>query len=96
MIPKNRDNSGTALLYIVGPDSVRPGFRRANVRDEPRRVCVSSRADGSIAWLGSLSTTRLGPTCFTFVLADGRGDSIDIEAMGPTDSLSELVEILDD
>jgi len=30
MIPKNRDNSGTALLYIVGQDFVRPGFRRAN------------------------------------------------------------------
>ena len=30
MIPKNRDNSGTALLYIVGPDSVRSGIRRAN------------------------------------------------------------------
>jgi hypothetical protein len=66
-------------------------------------------ADGSIALLGSPSTTRLGPTLrtsrgcvnerpasFTFVLADGRGDSIDIEIMGPTDLLSELVEILDD
>ena len=26
MIPKNRDNSGTALLYIVGLNFVRPGF----------------------------------------------------------------------
>ena len=77
--------------------------------DEPRRVSVSSRADGSIALLGSLSMARLGPTfrtlwcClrdhptgFTFVLANGRGDSIDIEIVGPTDSLSKLVEILDD
>lgn len=31
-----------------------------------------------------------------FVLADCRGDSIGIETMGPTDSLSELVAILDD
>jgi hypothetical protein len=79
------------------------------VSDEPRRVSVSSRADGSIALLGSLSTARLGPTfrtlwcClrdhptgFTFVLANGRGDSIDIEIVGPTHSLSKLVEILDD
>ena len=30
MIPKNRDNSGTALLYIVGSVFVRPCVRRAN------------------------------------------------------------------
>jgi hypothetical protein len=59
--------------------------------------------------LGSPSTTRLAPTfrtlwcglqqsptCFAFVLADGRGNSIDIEVMSSTDALSELVEILDD
>ncbi len=80
-----------------------------NGSDEPRRASVSSRADGSIALLDGSSTTRLGPTLrtlgcclhesptgFTFVLADGRGDSIDIEVVGLTDSLSELVEILDD
>jgi len=82
--------------------------RGVSVSDEPRRGSVSSRADGSIV-LGSPSTTRPGPTfrtlwrgllksstAFTFVLADGRGDSIDIEGMGPTDALAELVEILDD
>ena len=70
---------------------------------------MSVRADGSIALLGSLSTARLGPTfrrlwcclhdhptSFTFVLEDGRGDSIDIETVGPADAFSELVEILDD
>ena len=36
MIPKNRDNSGTALLYIVGPNFVRPGF--VNVTNEPRAL----------------------------------------------------------
>jgi hypothetical protein len=41
-IPKNRDNSGTALLYIVGPDFLRPGFRRANVRHQPRRATNTS------------------------------------------------------
>ena len=59
--------------------------------------------------LGSPSTTRLGPTFrafwfglhesptgVTFVLPDGRSDSIDIEIMCPTDSLSELMEIFDD
>ena len=69
-----------------------------------RSPCCSSKLMSH-----SSSTTRPGPTCrtfsgclhesqtsFTFVLADGRGDSIDIEVMGPTDSLSELVEILDD
>jgi hypothetical protein len=74
-----------------------------------RGASVSSRADGSIALLGSLSATRLGatfraawrsvnhgPTGLTFVLAYGRGDSIDIEIMGPPDSLSEFVKILDD
>jgi hypothetical protein len=79
-----------------------------NVSDEPR-LSVDSRADGSIALLGSLATTWAGPpfrrlwwcldkspTALMFVLADGRGDAIDIETMSPTDSLSELVEILDD
>jgi hypothetical protein len=33
---------------------------------------------------------------FAFVLADGRGDSIGIEVMGPTDLLSEFVQVLDD
>lgn len=55
------------------------------------------------------STTKLGgtfrtlwrgfyenPPRFTFVFTDGRGDSIHIEIMRPADSLSELVEILDD
>lgn len=81
----------------------------ANVSDEPRRASVDSRADGSIALLGSPATTWPGPTfrrlwccldknptAFMFVLADGRGDAIDIETVGSTDSLSELVEILDD
>ena len=81
-----------------------------NFSDELRRASASSRAEGSVALLGSPSTPRFGPTfrtlwccclhenptAFTFVLADGRGDSIDIEIMGPTDSLSELMEILDD
>jgi hypothetical protein len=85
---------------------------RSNVRDEPRRASVSSRAAGSIALLGSSSTTMLGSTfrtlwcglykcpalagSFTLMLANGRGDSVNIEVMGPTDSLSELVEFLDD
>ena len=72
-------------------------------------IRVSLRADGSIALLGSSSTGRLSPTLrvrwrrlnqgatrFAFVLADGRGDSIHIEAMGTADSLAEFVEILDD
>ena len=80
-----------------------------NGSDEPRRASVSSRAVGSIALLGSPSTTRLGgtsrtlwrcfyqnPPRFTFVFADGRGDSIHIEIMCPADLLSELVKILDD
>lgn len=80
-----------------------------NASDEPRRAGVSSRTDGSIALLGSSSTTRPALTLRTFwrglnesatrlmfVLADGRGDAIGIEAMGPPDSLPELVEILDD
>ena len=41
MIPKNRDNSGTALLYIVGPDFVRPGFRRANGQRSPAADLIS-------------------------------------------------------
>ena len=80
-----------------------------NVSDEPRRASVSSRADGSIALLGSPSGPRIGPTfhtfwCwgnvrqtrFTFMLADRRGDSVDVEAVGPADSLPELVQIFDD
>jgi hypothetical protein len=39
---------------------------------------------------------NLRPTRFTFVLADRRGDPVDVEAVGPTDSLAELVEIFDD
>ena len=53
MIPKNRDNSGTGLLYIVGLDSVRPGFRRANVANEPRAVAVRRRV-GSIRVLAGI------------------------------------------
>lgn len=30
MIPKNRDNSGTAVLYIVELDFAGPAFRQAN------------------------------------------------------------------
>jgi hypothetical protein len=33
---------------------------------------------------------------FPFPLTERRGDSIDVEVIGPTDSLSDLVEILDD
>jgi hypothetical protein len=74
-----------------------------------RGASVSSRADGSIALLGSSSTTRPALTLRTFwrclnesatrlmfVLADGRGDAIGIEVMGSTDSFPKLVEILDD
>ncbi len=50
MIPKNRDNSGTALLYIVGPDFVPPAFRRANVANEPRAFRIVGRV-GSIRLL---------------------------------------------
>ena len=32
-IPKNRDNSGTALLYIVGPNFVRPSFVGPTISD---------------------------------------------------------------
>ena len=80
-----------------------------NVSDEPRRASVSSRADGSIALLGSPSTARLGPTfrtsrcyldenaaSFPFVSADGRSDSVGIEIVGPTDLLSKFVQIVDD
>jgi hypothetical protein len=85
---------------------------RPIVRDEPRRTGISSRADGSIAVLGSLSTATPGPTRLvlrwgfakivvprgglTLVLANRRGDSIDVEVVGPADSLPELVKILDD
>ena len=62
--------------------------------------------------MGGLSTARLGLTLptlrwglgkssaraggLTLMPANGRGDSIDVEVVGPADSLSELVEILDD
>jgi hypothetical protein len=88
-----------------GPYLPRDAYRR----DEPRRFSVSSRADGSIALLGSLSTTMPGstlrrswryfddsPSRFTLVLADGGRNPIGIEAVSSTDLLPELVEILDD
>ena len=69
---------------------------------------ISSRADGSIA-LSSSASTSLGsgrgacrrhrhrwPSGLPFVLANGRGDSINVEIMSPTDSLPELVEFFDD
>ena len=70
---------------------------------------VSSRADDSIALLGSPSTTSLDPACcacrrwvhgwpprFTFVLTNGRGDSIDVKAVGSADLLAQFVEFIDD
>ena len=70
---------------------------------------VSSRADGSIALLGSSSSTSLStgsracrrhlhgsPPGLPFVLANGRGNSINVEVMSSTDSLPELVEFFDE
>ncbi|MGH9386505.1 MAG: hypothetical protein ACRD2N_19710 [Vicinamibacterales bacterium] len=70
---------------------------------------VSSRADGSIALLGSSSTASLGsarwaprrhihewPSGLPFVLANGRGDSINVEVVRSTDSLPKPVEFFDD
>ena len=70
---------------------------------------VSSRADGSIALLGSSSTPSLGaarrayqrrihgwPSSLAFVLANGRGDSINVEVVRSTDSRPQLVEFFDD
>ena len=69
---------------------------------------VSLRADGSIALLGSSSTTlgtsrrtygRHGhgwPSGLLLVLANGRGDSIGVEVVSSTHSLTELVKFFDD
>ena len=59
MIPKNRDNSGTALLYIVGPDFVRPGFRPPNVALQPRRFTIAPSADGCKRLLGGQSERKI-------------------------------------
>lgn len=81
----------------------------ANVRDELRRASVSSRADGSIALLGSLSTTPLGrlfraPWChgndgtagLLLVLPNCQGDAVSVKAVGATDTFSERVDFVDD
>lgn len=66
-----------------------------------RGASGSVHADGSIAMLGSPSPTRVRPACrtstsLTFVLPDSRGNSIDVEVVRPTDTLSELVKLFDD
>lgn len=89
---------GIEIISVILPDD----------RDERRRASASSRAGGSIASLGSASVPSIGPTfhtfwCwlnvwqtrFAFVLADRCGDSVDVEAVGPADSLAELVQIFD-
>ena len=52
MIPKNRDNSGPALLYIVGPVFVRPCFVGPTIALQPRRWTIAPSADGCKRLLG--------------------------------------------
>jgi hypothetical protein len=80
-----------------------------NGSDEPRRASGSSRADGSIALLGSPSATKLrrgfrtpwcrinhGPPCLAFVLPDRHSDSVGVKIVSATNSFSEPVNLVDD
>ena len=47
MIPKNRDSSVTAILYIVGPVFVRTCFRWANDSAHPQPHGEAPRLSGA-------------------------------------------------
>src|SRR5690242_3223970 len=93
MIPKNRDNSATALLYIVAQILVRRVVAGPTSAFQPRRLTIATVADGCKRLLGGESERRIqGVTkAARAVLADALRLDLDARA----ELASELLASLD-